>query len=77
MMSFFKNERTTPLSWCIPFIGLFSAELISRLSFIPRFIEKGNLEVKMFEVTSSLRMNHQKMYVAEEDHTVEEINKVC
>ena len=31
----------------------------------------------MFEVTSSLRMNHQKMYVAEEDHTVEEINKVC
>ena len=27
-----------------------------------RYVEKGNLEGMMFEITSCLRMNHQKMY---------------
>ena len=30
----------------------------------------------MFELTSSLRTNRQKMYVAPEGHTVNDVNKV-
>lgn len=40
-----------------------------------RYVEKGNLEGMMFEITSCLRMNHQKMYQPAEGLLVHEINE--
>lgn len=48
------------------------------LSFLfARFVEKGNLEVQLFILTSKLRANHQKMYVPPENKALSDINKVC
>ena len=44
------------------------------LSF--RFVEKGNLEVQLFILTSKLRANHQKMYTPPESKALSDINKV-
>eukprot|EP00794_Sanderia_malayensis_P017796 gene17796-19573_t len=40
----------------------------------PKFIEKGNLEVKMFELTSALRSNHQKLYEPPEGAMIGDLN---
>ena len=42
-----------------------------------RFVEKGNLEVQLFILTSKLRANHQKMYTPPENKALSDINKVC
>lgn len=42
----------------------------------PRFVEKGNLEVQLFILTSKLRANHQKMYTPPESKALSDINKV-
>ncbi|XP_015748733.1 PREDICTED: spectrin beta chain, non-erythrocytic 1-like [Acropora digitifera] len=41
----------------------------------PRFVEKGNLEVQLFILTSKLRANHQKMYNPPETKALNDINK--
>ncbi|KAM7448230.1 hypothetical protein ABFA07_003643 [Porites harrisoni] len=41
----------------------------------PRFVEKGNLEVQLFILTSKLRANHQKMYTPPENKALSDINK--
>ena len=41
-----------------------------------RFVEKGNLEVQLFILTSKLRANHQKPYNPPDNKTMYEINKV-
>lgn len=41
-----------------------------------RFVEKGNLEVQLFILTSKLRANHQKMYTPPESKALSDINKV-
>ncbi|XP_065656363.1 spectrin beta chain, non-erythrocytic 1 isoform X4 [Hydra vulgaris] len=41
----------------------------------PKYVDKGNIEVLMFEITSKLRLNHQKMYNPPEALMVNEINK--
>lgn len=41
----------------------------------PRFVEKGNLEVQLFILTSKLRANHQKMYSPPESKSLSDINK--
>ena len=41
-----------------------------------RFVEKGNLEVQLFILTSKLRANHQKMYTPPENKALSDINKV-
>ncbi|XP_031552905.1 spectrin beta chain, non-erythrocytic 1-like isoform X2 [Actinia tenebrosa] len=41
----------------------------------PRFVEKGNLEVQLFILTSKLRANHQKMYTPPEGRSMVEINR--
>ncbi|XP_015776593.1 PREDICTED: spectrin beta chain, non-erythrocytic 1-like, partial [Acropora digitifera] len=40
-----------------------------------RFVEKGNLEVQLFILTSKLRANHQKMYNPPETKALNDINK--
>ena len=49
------------------------------LSFLVaiRFVEKGNLEVQLFILTSKLRANHQKMYTPPENKALSDINRVC
>ena len=42
-----------------------------------RFVEKGNLEVQLFILTSKLRANHQKMYTPPESKALSDINRVC
>lgn len=41
----------------------------------PKFVEKCSLEVQMFEITSQLRLNHQKMYSPPKGLLVNDINK--
>lgn len=41
-----------------------------------RFVEKGNLEVQLFILTSKLRANHQKMYIPPEGRSMVDINRV-
>ncbi|KAJ7388705.1 hypothetical protein OS493_036144 [Desmophyllum pertusum] len=41
----------------------------------PRFVEKGNLEVQLFILTSKLRANHQKMYTPPESKALSDINR--
>ena len=41
-----------------------------------RFVEKGNLEVQLFILTSKHRANHQKPYVPPEGYSMYDINVV-
>ena len=50
---------------------------ISFFSVTSRFVEKGNLEVQLFILTSKLRANHQKMYTPPENKALSDINRVC
>ena len=50
--------------------------LLLLLFFVCRFVEKGNLEVQLFILTSKLRANHQKNYVPPEGTTMNDINRV-
>ena len=51
--------------------------LLSCSKCFGRFVEKGNLEVQLFILTSKLRANHQKMYNPPETKALNDINKVC
>ena len=51
--------------------------VLSCSNFFGRFVEKGNLEVQLFILTSKLRANHQKMYNPPETKALNDINKVC
>lgn len=42
----------------------------------PKFVEKCNLEVQMFEIASQLRLNHQKMYEPKDGLLVNDINNL-
>lgn len=46
------------------------------LASLPRFTEKGNLEVLLFTVQSKLRANNQKVYTPREGRLISDINKV-
>ncbi|XP_032239849.2 spectrin beta chain isoform X2 [Nematostella vectensis] len=41
----------------------------------PRFVEKGNLEVQLFILTSKIRANHQKPYIPPEGRGMIDINR--
>lgn len=63
--------RRVSLSVSHPFIYL-----LIGLFTLYRFVEKGNLEVQLFILTSKLRANHQKSYVPPDGITMNDINKV-
>ena len=42
-----------------------------------RFVEKGNLEVMLFDIQTKLRANNQRTYVPPEGKMIADINKVC
>lgn len=43
---------------------------------LPRFTEKGNLEVLLFTIQSKMRANNQKVYMPREGKLISDINKV-
>ena len=43
--------------------------------FVPRFVEKGNLEVLLFTLQSRMRANNQKPYTPKEGKMISDINK--
>lgn len=53
----------------------FSVKLIYNDYSVPRFVEKGNLEVQLFTIQSKMRANNQKPYLPAEGKMISDINR--